>query len=120
MRTRSLLGSLALVLALLLGGCGDDGADASGSTLPDSEPTTVGVVSRAEADADPALTDSSDPYFEGMALLRGDPLIVDDATGEGLAPPALQDGAEVAVWTEGACAESYPVQCTVVAIEVRS
>ena len=119
MRTRSLVGSLALAL-VLLGGCGDDAADTTASTLSDSEPTTTGVVSRPEARADPTLAEAADPYFEGMGLLGGDPVIIDGSTGDPLAASELEDGAEVAVWTEGACAESYPVQCTVVALEVLS
>lgn len=117
-------------IALLAGaGCGDDEVEtggttsevpsASAETVPAREPDVTGVVARPEPAADPALAEASDPYFEGMGLLRGDPVIVDEGTGGVRAASALEDGDAVAVWIEGPCAESYPVQCAVVAIEVR-
>ena len=66
------------------------------------------------------LTDSSDPYYEGMSLLRGEPVILDPETGDVLDPPELDDGAEVQVWVTGGCLESHPVQCTVEAVGVSS
>lgn len=124
--------TLGLVLSLLLlsgvAACGDDDVSTDGTTTtspgapaataPDREPDVTGVVARAGG-ASPALADASDEYFEGMDLLRGDPVIVDEATGEALTAADLDDGAEVAVWTEDACAESYPVQCQITALQVR-
>jgi len=116
-----------VVATLALGsGCGDDEVEA-GDTTSTSEPTpTTGTVPARSPDAtgvvraddagDPVLVEASDPYFEGMGLLRGEPTIIDATTGEVL---TLEDGDEVAVWTEGACAESYPVQCGILAIQVR-
>lgn len=119
---------VALVVAMLVlgSGCGDDEVEV-GDTTSTSEPTlTTGTVParspdvtgivRVDDGSEPVLVQASDPYFEGMGLLRGEPTIMDATTGEVL---TLEDGDEVAVWTEGACAESYPVQCGILAIQVR-
>ena len=119
-----------VVAALLLGsGCGDDEVEAGDTTSTSGPTLTTDTVPARSADvtgivrvddaSDPALVEASDPYFEGMGLLRGDPVIVDAATAEVLEAFALEDGDEVAVWTEGACAESYPVQCEILVIQVR-
>jgi|GEM_PF-4244961 len=121
--------AVASVAVLAGAGCGDDEVDTGGATtgvpsastetIPARTPDVTGVVARPEPASGPAIIDASDDYFEGMGLLLGDPVIVDEATGEALSPTELEDGAVVAVWIEGPCAESYPVQCTVIAIQVR-
>ncbi|MGV3758101.1 MAG: hypothetical protein ACO1PW_00995 [Actinomycetota bacterium] len=129
MRLRALLVPIAAVALLTSAGCGDDDVVAGGTTsevpsastetLPARQPDVTGVVARSDAGADPALSEASDPYFEGMGLLRGDPVILDDVAAEVLPPSGLEAGDEVAVWVGDACAESYPVQCQVLAIQVR-
>lgn len=123
--------ALALVVALVLtpvAACGGDDDLATGgtastpldgpaATVPDRDPDVTGVVART-AGEDPTIGAASDAYFEGMALLRGDPVVVDAASGDELTAADVVDGAEVAVWVEGPCAESYPVQCTVVALRI--
>jgi hypothetical protein len=131
MRTR--IGGLVLaVVAVLAGlGCGSDEPAESATTepvstapvssvggsddeLPGREPDATGVVGTARS-----LAGSSDAYYEGMGLARhdGDPLVV-GPDGDVLSVSDLRDGDEIAVWIDGACAESYPVQCDVVAIRI--
>lgn len=111
MRGRASLAVLGLsLLALMVAGCADPGA-------PDREPDVTGVVALVGTPSAPVLTEPSDAYFEGMSLLRGDPVLVD---GEGRPVPydQLQDGDAIEVWTDGPCAESFPVQCPVTALRV--
>lgn len=112
MRTRPRPALIGLaVLAAATAGCGttDD--------LPDRPPDVTGRVSLADEPGSATLADPSDPYYEGMDLLRGDPLIRSD---DGAAVPSeeLEDGDEVEVWIGGPCAESFPVQCEVAALRV--
>ncbi|MFP5255498.1 MAG: hypothetical protein ACLGI8_06565 [Acidimicrobiia bacterium] len=116
-----LLGAVLLVGAA----CGNDEVSTGATTSTPSSVVTTGTIPARTPDvtgtvqlsgSDPVLVGASDPYFEGMALLRGEPTIIDATTGEVL---TLEDGDEVAVWTEGVCAESYPVQCGILAIQVR-
>jgi len=123
-RALALVVALALVLAaacgddeVTTGGTGSTPVDGPAATVPDRDPDVTGVVARA-AGEDPTIGAASDAYFEGMALLRGDPVVVDAASGDELTAADVVDGAEVAVWVEGPCAESYPVQCTVVALRI--
>ena len=113
MRRGPALLALATGAALALAGC--DGAEPG---PPDRTPDVTGRVDGVDRGPGPVLSDASDPYFEGMWLLRADPLIV-DAAGTPLDPAALRAGRTVEVWIEGACAESFPVQCDVVALRVR-
>lgn len=102
-----------LVTSLLVTGCAgtaDDGA------VPDRAPDVTGVVGGGEGGEEPVLVEASDAYFEGMGLLRGDPVVVRD--GMQVASSALRDGTPVEVWAADACAESYPVQCGIEAIRV--
>ncbi|NDO88077.1 hypothetical protein [Cellulosimicrobium composti] len=109
---------LALVTALVfLAACspGDGGpADAQPSAPParaaDVEGTVAGTGDAAR------LVDASDAYYEGMGLLSAGTVVVGD-DGTALTPGDLTDGDAVEVWTD-ACAESYPVQCEVVAVRV--
>ena len=110
MRTApTLLG--AAVLASVAAGCG--GAPA----VPERPPDVTGVVAGTADAGGPVLTEPSDDYFEGMSLLRGDPVLVGD---DGVVVPVedLADGDRIEVWVGPACAESFPVQCDVVALRV--
>lgn len=79
--------------------------------MPTRPPDTTGVLEGG------ALVDSADDYYEGMAVPTEDVLVVDRA-GERIAATELVDGQSVEVWIGDSCAESYPVQCTVVALRV--
>jgi hypothetical protein len=99
----------ALVLAsatLLLAGCAD-------SAVPGRAPDVSGVVgTEAAFGPGPSLVAASDDYYEGMALVTEGTVVVK------IDPAALRDGVEVEVWTGGACAESFPVQCGVEVVRV--
>lgn len=127
--------TFAALLAVAGQACGDGGADVGtgeqgtrGSAgepaathregVPDRPADVTGTVALGADPSAPHLTDASDPYFQGMALLRGDPAVVDAGDGDVLDPAALTHGARVEVWVEGPCAESYPVQCQVAAVAV--
>jgi hypothetical protein len=97
---------------VMLGAAGCGGADGP----PPGDPATTGVVRTGEGGA--VLVQSSDAYFEGMGLLRGDPAIYRGAADEAVDAAALEDGVAVEVWVGDSCAESYPVQCDIVAIRV--
>ncbi|GIG39224.1 hypothetical protein [Cellulomonas phragmiteti] len=64
---------------------------------------------------DPTLSAASDASYEGMALRLADAVVVDT---DGRPTDAPGDGDQVEVWVGEACAESYPVQCEVVAVRV--
>lgn len=109
MRRRSgltVLGAAAIVLAVAA--CG-------GSPVPDRDPDVTGVV--AGSASAPVLAEPSDPYFDQMSLLRGEPVLIDH-DGVELPYSELADGDAVEVWIDGACAESFPVQCTVTTLRV--
>ena len=123
----------ALFLAVALLGCGSDG---SGDPAPpddtptDSVPAQTGVPERAPdvagvlafgdgAVGSPHLQRATDGYYEGMNVLLGDPIVV-DADGDALDRSELADGDGVEVWIDGACAESFPVQCRIAAVRVES
>ena len=129
--------ALLAVIAVAGAGCGDDEQGASSPTtgpvasvaptspagdgeLPDREADVTGLVGTgAEYPASPHLLEPTDDYYLGMGLLRGDP-IVRGADGMPLSSSDLEAGDEVAVWIDGGCAESFPVQCDVVALVVTS
>jgi hypothetical protein len=138
MRVRS--GALFLVAALVLisVGCGSNDRAGSDSTvpatsvpfssvggvdasLPDRDPDATGVVGAGVGDSQPTgfLAQSSDSYYDGMGLWRSDsePVVV-GADGDVLSVTDLNTGDEIDVWVAGGCAESFPVQCDVVAIRV--
>jgi hypothetical protein len=124
---------VAVAVAVALVGCGGDDPAGSATTappasvpasgdgvgqLPDRDADVTGVVGTGdEYMAPPHLLEPSDGYYLGMSLLQGDPVVV-AADGTVVAASDLQDGDEVAVWTGEACAESFPVQCDIVAIQV--
>jgi hypothetical protein len=99
----------ATVLASSITGCGD-------TVVPGRAPDVTGMVSEAGSSGGPVLADPSDDYFEGMSLVRGDPVVARDNAEASISD--LRDGEAVEVWIEGVCAESFPVQCTVVAVRV--
>jgi hypothetical protein len=124
---------VAIAVAVALVGCGGDDPAGSAITeptasvpvpghgleeLPDREPDVTGVVGTGDEYAEPPhLLEPSDGYYLGMSLLQGDPVVV-AADGTVVAASDLQAGDEVAVWTGEACAESFPVQCDIVGIQV--
>lgn len=112
LRSVSMLFGVAL-LAFASSSCGDAGR------LPDRQPDVTGVVAGTDQPAGPVLTEPSDSYFERMSLVRGDPVLVKSSAGESVPFSELEDGDEVEVWIDGACAESYPVQCGIVALRLR-
>lgn len=91
------------------------------AALPDRDPDATGVVGAGLGNSQPTgfLAQSSDSYYDGMALSRSDiePLVI-GADGDVLSVGDLSNGDEIAVWVAGGCAESSPVQCDVVAIHV--
>lgn len=102
-------------------GCGED-ADGSGGAgdagTPARPPDVSGVVRLDDGTFEaPYLAEPSDSYFEGMYLLRGDPPVF-DRDGEPLAASDLADGDPVDVWVADVCAESFPVQCEVLALRL--
>ena len=101
-----------LALGLLLAAC------AAPTGVPDREPEVTGVVTAADDPDGPRLAQPSDDYYEGMLILGGDPHVVTSDGGD-LDPAELRDGDEVALWVADACAESFPVQCTVEVVQVR-
>lgn len=128
LRTAVLLVVLALSVAVGLATCGDDADDGEASDgrvdVPFRAPEVSGTLSLVAEDglARVRLVDASDPYFEGMGLLRpvgpdGEVLLVDEA-GSLVAVEDLVEGMPVDVWVGSACAESYPVQCGIEAIRV--
>ncbi len=105
--------TLVAALALLLAGCTADGANGA-ETPPDRPADVAGTVDRD--DRGPRLVDASDPYYEGMALLSASTVVL-DADGARVDGDALDDGDVVEVWAD-VCAESFPVQCQVLAVRV--
>ncbi len=130
-------GVVGVVLLVVIAGtgCGDDDRGASSPAtgpvasvaptspagdvdLPDREADVAGLVGTGDQYPAPLhLVEPTDDYYLGMGLLRGDP-IVRGADGTPMSPSELEEGDEVAVWIDGGCAESFPVQCDVVALVV--
>lgn len=128
---------IASVLVIgVVAGCGSDASSDSTSgstapppssatappstpTIPDRPPDVTGRVAYDTGyPADmPNLFDPSDSYFDGMSLMDGG-TVVHDEHGREIAITEFGDGDVVAVWTDGMCAESFPVQCGIVAIEI--
>jgi len=113
LRATALALTLLVGLTPLLAGCAAD--DPDGAAAPPDRPADVdGTVDRDEGA--PRLVDASDPYYEGMSLLSASTVVL-DADGARVDGDALVDGDAVEVWAD-VCAESYPVQCQVVAVRV--
>lgn len=109
------------LLAVLACGCAGPASPAPAPSATahvsgQSRPDVTGVVT--VQGSVPVLTQTSDGYFEGMALDDGDPSVISDA-GQ-LTLGDLADGDAVEVWLreDGSCAESSPVQCRVLTIRV--
>ena len=101
---------VAGLVLLGLTACSGDGGP------PDADPATTGVVRAGGGGA--VLVESSDSYFEGMSLGRGDPRFYRASDGAEIDAGELEDGDTVEVWIGEFCAESYPVQCDIVAVRV--
>lgn len=86
--------------------------------VPDREPNVTGTVGTDDQGRPGILLDPSDTHFARMALNRGEPIVFDLDTSEQLDFADLAGGDRIAVWIDGGCAESFPVQCTVAAIGV--
>ncbi|WP_084038240.1 hypothetical protein [Demequina sp. NBRC 110053] len=96
--------------ALVLAGCGAPG-------IPDREPDAVGTVAGVlpgdEATGLIFLPDTGYEYFDQTAFT-----LIDSTPLEGAETRHdVAEGAHIQVWTD-ACAESFPVQCDVVAVQV--
>ncbi len=105
----------AVLAAVLLTACGDGGAT---SLVPD-EPADVSgvVVDGAVFGGGPALAQASDDYYEGMALVTDETVVV-AADGSEADASDLVEGVAVELWVTEFCAESYPVQCGVEVVRV--
>jgi hypothetical protein len=79
---------------------------------PDRDPDVTGTIGREGTTL--VLAEPSDPYYDGMGILRGDPDVF--RGDQSIEAADLLDSEVVEVWIEGGCAESYPVQCEVVAV----
>ena len=90
--------------------------DGTPATAPD--PTVTGTVAIDDAGS-PVVVDTSDDYYDRMSLVAGGPDVRSSA-GDPIALADLRDGDRVAVQIDEAagCAESSPVQCTVLAVQV--
>ena len=104
--------ALATVAALTLTACG------LGSAIPDRDADATGTVasiSSAGGVAHFTLTtgEQGDYFWDATITVMAEDLV--DASGKALDPSELKDGDAVSVWTD-VCAESYPVQCSAVAV----
>ncbi|GIG36204.1 hypothetical protein [Cellulomonas pakistanensis] len=112
---------LGAALLAALAACGPAGSPAtpvpSASEHLGGQPTpdVTGVVVGG------ALTQASDPSYEGMALVgtAGEPSVL-AADGAQATVADLHDGDAVEVWLvpDSGCAESFPVQCAVLTVRV--
>ncbi len=97
-------------VALVVAGCG--------STLPEREPEAVGTASAVVTEGDQTrvafLPDPDYEYFEGTTFVLTEGIPVGGAVE---AAADIPEGATIHVWS-GPCAESFPVQCQVEAVEV--
>lgn len=103
---------VAVVLLALMASCAGPGS------VPDREPDVTGVVHVGSDEGGAVLAEASDRYFEGMSLLKGDPLIVRLEGSRRIEPSELDAGEGVKVWVGDVCAESDPVQCEIEALLV--
>ncbi|WP_144016056.1 hypothetical protein [Demequina sp. NBRC 110052] len=108
-----ILAALAAVTlgATLLAGCE--------AALPSRQPDAVGTVGEVStSDGVTVLSfvpDAGYEYFLGTLFWVDDSVEVIGPEGVSVDASEIVLGAEVEVWTE-ACAESFPVQCDVVAV----
>jgi hypothetical protein len=115
----ALLGSA--LLAVLVAGCSAAASPPTPAPAATQHlggqptPDVTGVV------AGGAITEASDPYYEGMALASaGDGPSVLAADGSQSTVADLHDGDAIELWLVpgSGCAESYPVQCQVLTVRV--
>lgn len=108
-RPRIVLAVLASVaVGAVLAGC------ASGTGLPERDPDVTATVFRTTDAA--VLTDADDAYYKGMSLADDLPVVGGDGAAATVA--GLVDGDRVRVWIGGSCAESWPVLCEIVGVEL--
>lgn len=107
------IGSM-LIAAIALTACASTGSD----DVPARVADVTGVVTAVEHAGDEVRLsfepDEGGDYYEGTVF------VIDDSTPLTGAVPeasAIVGGDRIGVWT-GACAESFPVQCAVEAVEV--
>lgn len=96
---------------LLLAGCG--------TVLPSRQPDAVGTVGEVgSSQAGTVLSfvpDAGYEYFQGTLFVIDDSVTVVGPEGAATEGSDIPIGARVDVWTD-LCAESFPVQCDVVAV----
>lgn len=104
--------ALLTVVVLVTGAC----SGGRGGAVPDPPADVTGVVSDVGS-AGPALTGASDDYYEGMALLSEETMVV-GTEGREAPPESLEPGADVEVWVADECEESSPVRCVVEVVRI--
>lgn len=129
---RALLAGLATTLLFTAAACSDDDdrtdpttqvtdsptTDTAVDDWPDGPATVTGIVEFvSDVPFSTRLAEPSDPYYELMSLVSNTAL-VRDVDGRPMTTDDLEPGDQIAVWIDGGCAESFPVQCTILAIEV--
>ncbi|NOV99262.1 hypothetical protein [Isoptericola chiayiensis] len=105
--------ALLTVVVLVTGAC----SGGRGGAVPDPPADVTGVVSDVDSAAGPALTGASDDYYEGMALLSEETMVV-GTDGREAPPESLEPGADVEVWVADECEESSPVRCVVEVVRI--
>ncbi|MFN3866365.1 MAG: hypothetical protein ACK4MD_06585 [Demequina sp.] len=104
--------ALALACVVALTGCG------AGAVTPDRAADAVGSALAVQQDGAQVRVqfahDVGYEYYEGTQFVLGDAVTVTGAVDR---PTAIRPGDRLRVWT-AACAESFPVQCQVEAVEV--
>lgn len=133
---------LALVVALVLGGaaCGADDVEydtvaagqaggpddstvedpGSGTDVPDEPPTVVATI--VSGDAGPELTQveadtaTDESYYSGAVASVADETVIVDAGGRSIGLDDVFDQ-PAELWL-GACQESFPPQCDVIALRL--
>ncbi|MDN4481084.1 hypothetical protein [Demequina muriae] len=112
MRRRAGLVVAAVACGGALSACG------SGTAAPERAADAVGAAASIDSDAGGVRVhfahDAGYEYFEGTIFVLDDDVTV---VGAAAAASDIAAGDRLRVWTS-ACAESFPVQCEVEAIEV--
>lgn len=101
-----------LLLVFAASSCGEP------TGAPDRPADVTGVVAQSQA-GEFVLAAPSNEYYDGMALLRGDPVVISDGDDQPIAASELVGGDGVEVWISDGCAESFPVQCNIAALRVK-
>lgn len=89
-----------------------------GSALPEEDPAAVGTADAVVTSGDTVevafVPDAGYEYFDGTTFVLGPEVPVGGAVDDAA---LISSGDRLHVWTN-ACAESFPVQCIVTAVEV--